>query len=457
MFSTALYKRAPLIVQEGLISLRAWSRARIREGSQFDRALHQIRAMQHLSRDELLRYQEVKLSELIEHAVTQVPFYRDLRLPSIVKSLTPHEALKAFPIIDKQVVRTNSTRFIADNAKRPLFKGSTSGTTGTPLTILQDFTAISREHAFTRLRLEWAGYRVGDRQAWLRGDLIVPVDSRSPPFWRMNWTENMLMLSSYHLSDSTADSYITALEVHDPVVIQAYPSSIAFLAKWLESRNRSYKGRALSGIVTSSETLNREDCSVIERCFGCRVFDWYGQFERVAVIGTCEYGSHHILDSYSHVELAPEDGGLHEIIGTGFNNLAMPLIRYRTNDRVKVAAHHSTCSCGRAFPLVEEIMGRQDDILILPDGRRMGRLDHLFKGLDTLLEAQIVQNRRDEILIRVVPAVSFDAEMEQAILRKAREYLGSELHIRVEATNRIERTRNGKLQFVKCNVTPNIS
>ncbi|MCL4748465.1 MAG: phenylacetate--CoA ligase family protein, partial [Burkholderiaceae bacterium] len=97
-------------------------------------------------------------------------------------------------------------------------------------------------------QLEWAGLRRGDRRAWLRGDLVVPADAAGPPFWRMNHAENMLMLSSYHLAESNVPAYIAAMERFDPIVIQAYPSSIAFLAKWLDAAGRTYGGTALKGI-----------------------------------------------------------------------------------------------------------------------------------------------------------------------------------------------------------------
>ena len=64
----------------------------------------------------------------------------------------------------------------------------------------------------------------------------------------------LTMLSSYHLSESTIGAYIDALEKFDPVVLHAYPSSVAALAAWLNARHRRYRGTALLGVMTSSET-----------------------------------------------------------------------------------------------------------------------------------------------------------------------------------------------------------
>lgn len=452
MFSSTLYRNSPITLQSGLISLRALGRKLLREGKQFERQLRELENVQHLSAADLAAHQLAKLGQLLTHAVQHVPFYKDLALQSRVADSQPIDALAAFPLIDKAVVREQGARFMAENAKRPLFKGSTSGTTGTPLVLHQDLEAINRENAFIWRQLEWAGFKDGDRRAWIRGDLAVPAEANSPPFWRMNRAENMLMFSSYHLSDNNAPAYVEALARFDPTIIQAFPSSITFLAKWLDANNRNFAGSALKGIVTSSETLNAEEKTLIEQRFGCRVFDWYGLFERVAAIGTCEHGRQHIISDYSFVELQPADDGLYEIVGSGFNNFAMPLIRYRTGDFVRVGDADNRCECGRHFPLVTSIHGRDDDMLKLPDGRHVCRLAFIFKDVEGILEGQIRQDRLDLINILVVPTAGYDPAVETKLLNNAQQRLGSTVRISVQVVSAIPRTKNGKLRMVVCNV-----
>ena len=453
VYSSLSYKKAPIPLQSGLISLRALTRKLLREGWLFSRMRQEIERTQHLSSGDLTVWREAMLGEVLAFATRHVPFYRDLVLAEAIADATPSEALEAFPVIDKASVRDNADRFVAENAKRPLFKGSTSGTTGSPLSLLQDLDAINRENAFIWRQLTWAGLKRGNRRAWIRGDLVVPYEIDSPPFWRKNHAENMLMFSSYHLSEQSAGCYVHALARFDPVLIQAYPSSIGFLARWMALSGQRYRGESLKGIVTSSEMLDADTKTVIEDRFGCRVFDWYGQFERVAAIGTCEQGRQHIVSDYSFVELLPTEDGLFEIVGTGFNNLAMPLIRYRTGDYARLDDETTRCGCGRRFPLVASVRGRADDIVKLPDGRHVGRLGHIFKGVDGILEAQIRQDRIDRINILVVPAAGYDGPpAESRLLANARERLGSTVQIRVAVVDSIERTSSGKLRVVVCNV-----
>jgi phenylacetate-CoA ligase len=208
----------------------------------------------------------------------------------------------------------------------------------------------------------------------------------------------------------------------------------------------------LRGIVTSSETLSDIQRREIESAFACRVFDWYGQFERVAAIGTCERGRHHLLTDYSYVEMLPAEGGLYELIGTGFNNLSMPLIRYRCGDLVRPAPTTERCACGRSFPLIEEVVGRIDDPIKLPDGRSVGRLDHLFKGVEGILEAQIRQDRLDAIAVLIVPSPTFNDRTREILQSNARYRLGDRIGLEIQLVDSIPRTRNGKFKGVVCNV-----
>ena len=440
MLGSLAYRRSPVWAQELAIAARSSLRGALREGAAFEAMLKQVTESQWWSASELQAFQSRKLRTILQSATRDVPYYQGL-------TGTDFDRL---PLIGKLEVRAGGDAFLSRRARRPLFWGSTSGTTGTPLRLRQDLAAITRENAFIQRQLSWAGLRRGDRRAWLRGDMIVPAEQREPPYWRFDRGDNALMLSSYHLSAAAAASYVAALGRFDPVVIQAYPSSIGFLAKWMGAEGVRYAGRSLRGIVTSSETLADPVRQEIERAFGCRVFDWYGQFERVAAIGTCEQSRYHLLSDYSFVELLPAGDGLCELVGTGFGNLAMPLIRYRCGDLVRPAPEGESCPCGRAFPLIAEILGRMDDAVRLPDGRSIGRLDHVFKGVDGVLEAQLRQERADALEILLVPAPGFDARDRSRILANARERLGPTIDLELRCVERIARDARGQFRGVVC-------
>ena len=454
MFGSFAYRHNPVWAQELLISVKSSLRGTMREGRAFETIAAEVDESQWWSEVRLRNFQSRRMQLIVESALHDVPYYRE-RYPSLGADLAKlefPEAVGKLSLLTKAEVREGGRSFLSRDARRPLFSGSTSGTTGAPLNLQQDLAAINRENAFIWRQLAWAGLRPGDRRAWMRGDMIVPATQRNPPYWRRNRAENMVMFSSYHLSAATAAAYVDALTRFDPVVIQAYPSSIGFLATWMLESGTRYHGRSLRGIVTSSETLSEVRRREVESAFGCRVFDWYGQFERVAAIGTCEHGRYHLLSDYSFVEMLPAGNGLFELVGTGFNNLAMPLIRYRCGDLVRPAAAGQHCACGRSFPLIEQVIGRQDDSIKLGDGRSIGRLDHLFKGVTGILEAQIRQDRLDALTMLVVPSAAFNDRTREVLQNNVRHRMGDEIGLEITLVDAIPRTSNGKFKGVVCNV-----
>jgi phenylacetate-CoA ligase len=447
MFSNAVYRSSPLWLQERMIAWRTRLRNSLREGQKFRQRLEEARATQWYSEEQLRAYQEANLRQLLAHAQARVPYYRELfgRL-----SMTPAELglddLPRIPLLDKRTVLQQGKRMIAEGYGALRISINTSGSTGAPLRILQDLNAVVREHAFLWRQLEWAGFKRGERRAWIRGDMIVPVEERDPPFWRLDRADNMLMMSSYHLSESSAESYVRALADFDPVIIHAYPSSIAFLARFMEAKGRYYRGRRLRGVVTSSETLTDSDRGLIESRFGCRTFDQYGNGERAALVQTCEHGTRHLAVDYATVELLPVGDGLYEMIGTGFNNWVTPFVRYRTGDTVELAA--SPCPCRRKLPAIVAIHGRMDEYVRTPDGRRIGRLDHIFKGIRRVAEGQIVQEQLHELVIRVVPFGDFGEDDRAKLIANARERVGTQMRVTVEVVAEIPRGNNGKFRAV---------
>ncbi|MBC8006865.1 MAG: phenylacetate--CoA ligase family protein [Prolixibacteraceae bacterium] len=454
MFSSFTYRYSPIRTQELLISAKSSLRNLMREGRSYEALAAQLHESQWWTGPQLRDFQSRSLRKILDATARDVPYYREKFRPLDLdfEDAAFPEAIAKLPLMTKEDVREAGKTMISEKKRGPLFAGSTSGTTGAPLRLVQDLPAINRENAFVWRQLTWAGLRRGDRRAWMRGDMIVPATHLKPPFWRLNRAENMLMLSSYHLSESAAADYVEALAVFDPVVIQAYPSSIGFLAGWMRSAGVRYRGKSLRGIVTSSESLSDERRREIEDAFGCKVFDWYGQFERVAAIGTCEHGRYHLLSDYSFVEMLPAGDGLYELVGTGFNNLSMPLIRYRCGDLVRPAPATQLCSCGRSFPLIEQVIGRVDDAVKLTDGRSIGRLDHIFKDVEGILEAQIRQDRLDAITILVVPIAGFSDRTRDRLQSNVRHRLGDATNVEIRLVDAIPRTGNGKFKGVVCNV-----
>jgi phenylacetate-CoA ligase len=132
----------------------------------------------------------------------------------------------------------------------------------------------------------------------------------------------------------------------------------------------------------------------------------------------------------------------------------MPLIRYEVGDRGALSSDAVPCGCGRALPKLERIEGRLDDVVITPDGRRIGRLDPVFKADLLIREAQIIQESTARIRVLLVTAPGYRPEDSNLIARRLKDRVG-DMDILFECVDSIPRSSNGKFRGVVSKISMN--
>jgi phenylacetate-CoA ligase len=452
---SSAYERSPILLQNAMISAYGWKLARLRYGRTYEQYLIALLKSQRYSDSELRELQDENVRALVQHCYEQVPYYgrlmRELRLtPADFKSTAD---LPKLPILDKETVRSHPDLFYAGNYLRePCEIVSTSGTTGATLRIRVDAEGRRRNYAFFGRLKCWAEIDPGARVAVFAGRTIVPASVNAPPFWRYNLAAHALLFSSYHLSDTNVPAYLGRLCGWNPELIDSYPSSVSMLARHvLENGGPAPRPKA---IITSSETLLSDQREAIAAAFNTRIFDQYGAAEQACFISQCEIGAYHVHPEFGVTEFVPDPSdhshSVSQIIATGFTNWAMPLLRYQTGDVAIPAA--GECACGRNFPTVEQILGRTDDLITTPDGRRVGRLDPVFKGLETIRQAQIVQENLNRIRILIVPGNGFSNADRDSFCRELQKRLGPGIEYTVEQVSEIAAGPGGKFRSVISNV-----
>lgn len=439
MIGSNLYNSLSPSFQTVLISLRGLVRSLLRNNF-ITRKIERRISENEFSIEKLNSYRKERKSAILK-AISKTKFY----------SKYSGQHYDSFEYLLKSDIRDNIVQITRSNLNPFIIKGHTSGTTGSPLVVYQNLHSVIREQAFINRSLRWAGYKKGDKRAWIRGDLIVPLENDKGPYHRYSIFEDMILLSSYHINHLTIPAYIEEMVKFGVSLIQAHPSSIAKIARYLKSANEKYPGK-LKGIVTSSEVLSVEDKALIEEVFGCIVIDWYGQFERVAAISSCEFGHYHLLTDYSDVELVHDFDGKLEITGTSFNNTIMPLAKYKTGDYV-LLEKSQTCKCNRVFPVIAAIEGRVADYVIGANGNKVHLLNNITWGMDGILSTQYVQKKADSVDINVVvnPAV-YTSEIEQKLIVAAKKRFGSSMTVNVNQVDNIPLTKNGKFRQAICEV-----
>ena len=455
--STA-YRLAPAWGQNLLLSGFGLFLELERYSGRFREFCELLERTQWLASGEIASYQDERLRAVVAHAYDTVPFYRrrfdERRLrPDDIKGQAD---LPKIPLLTRDDVRHHFDDLRSrSSAGKAMRTGHTSGTTGTPLTVGYDRDTVWMTYAVFDRHYRWAGCRFGrggDRVAVARGNVIVPLAQSRPPYWRRNRTQRQLILSSFHMSRRTLGQYFEALRAFQPAVVDGYPSTLYLMAKFLDSQGATFPVRAA---VTSSETLFDFQREMIEKRFACRVFDYYALAERTAFSGECDrHEGHHVAMEYGLAEVVDDDGMPRppgsggRLVGSSLHNLAMPLLRYITND--VTALKPGRCSCGRGLHLMEDVTTKAEDVLTLPDGRLISPsvLTHPFKPLDCIEGSQIVQTDPDRVIVRLVAGDGYTQAHSDHLVRELSARLGEGVRIEIQRVDQLEMSANGKFKWV---------
>lgn len=450
-----LYARSPTWLQTlGLNAYAIMWRHR-RFGGGFARACQGYRDRERFTAEEWASYQTGHLRELLARAVETVPYYRELAdscgLNAAALSRFSLRDLARLPLLDKQTLRTDPDPFLNRCIPRRLLHPYlTSGTTGTPVSIYYTTDMHRQWSAAYEARVRnWAGVTYRHRRAMIGGRQVVPKAVASPPYWRHNWAESQLYLSAFHISPSTAPHYAVALSAFRPHYLVGYASSHYFLARFFAEQR--LRVPPVQAVLTSSEKLTPEMRETIEMAYACRVYDAYSGVEACCLASECSHHRLHISPDIGIVEIVDahgrpcKPGEAGEIVATGLLNTVQPLVRYRTGDWASLSME--PCPCGRAMPVLTDLVGRLEDTVIGPDGRELVRFHGLYVGLPSIREGQVVQESLHSFTLRLVVDPCFGSADRATIRRRFEDRLGP-VELTFALVDAIERTERGKFRAV---------
>lgn len=450
----SFYYRSPVFLQNAMVSFYGLTLRNRRYGGDSHDYHRRLLKSQFLSMGEMEALTNAEFVRVARHALETVPFYRQWSGESGLRAgdIKDLRDIVRLPVITKSMVRDNPLHFCSSTQPggRGLITLHTSGTSGSPLTVFCDRESRRRHYAFfSRLR-SWFGVEQDCRRATFLGRVVVGQGQSKPPFWRLDRWQNTLVFSSYHMSDSNLGAYYRELCDFGADEIIGYPSSLFALAKYMKEHSLDPIRSKL--IITTAETLPGHYRDIIEEQFDASLIDQYGCAEMTHFVSQCEHGTYHIHPEHGTIEIQEAGGGTAspgtpgEAVCTGFTNYTMPLIRYQIGDTL--TGGHEGCRCGRHFPVLSSIEGRTDDILMTPDGRPLGRLDPIFKGIEGLFETQIIQTEENHLLFKVVTSGDFNTESSRRLENEIRKRVGMEMGIEIRIVDEIPRNENGKFKTV---------
>lgn len=425
------------------------------------RYFREYQANQALSADALRAVQWQALSALLRHCHENVPFYRrqwDAMgiEPADIRSL---EDFQRLPLLTKQMVKEHYEDLVAVNQRGKTMSKTTGGSTGVPFRF--EFTRESHERrtAVAWRGYEWAGLGLGDRSVHLWG-----TDLGNVPGWK-KWKGalhhrafNRKMLNSFVMTRDNMADYVRAINDFKPVGIVSYVAPLHTLACFIREKGLSVRPPQL--IITGAEPLHDFQRQDMEAAFGCPVFNTYGCREFMLIAAECEkkQGLHinvdHLVVETVDAEGRAVQGRSGRVSITDLHNYGMPLLRYLNGDMATLSA--DSCSCGRHFPLIRSIEGRELDSIRTRQGSVLPGefFPHLLKDVRGLEAFQVVQESLDGVEILLVTSEAFEAASLDFISAEVARVVGGDFAVRYRFVEEIRLTDAGKRRVTVSRLSP---
>ena len=355
----------------------------------------EVERMYNMSHDELQERNERIFLNIFRKAYTKSSFYHKLYTEAGIKleDIKCLGDISKLPVVTKDMILHQSDALLT-TSKWKLLKNRTSGTTGTPLTVFEDWKSIWREQAYFYCYRKRCGYTYGQPLVSLRGNL-----GKKDTMMYVH-ISNTLYLSSYNINEQTVGAYYKGIEKRSPRAIEGYPSSLYNLALLLKDKGLYCN---IPVCFTSSENLLDFQRQLIEERFHTKIFDHYGTTERtIRISESIKHDGYFEDPGYSINEYLKD-----RVVSTSLINSAFPLIRYQSSDVVILKENTKDERVS-----IDRIQGRSGNCIKGKDGSiyNNAALTFILTYSHNIRYAQFIQKKNGKVLLNIVPEAVFSSQ-----------------------------------------------
>ncbi|WP_452230602.1 phenylacetate--CoA ligase family protein [Lacinutrix sp. MEBiC02404] len=362
---------------------------------------------------------------------------------------------KNIPILTKSDLQQPlKQRLSAGFTTKNVYLNKTSGSSGDPFVFAKDKFCHALTWSVILNRFGWFGLDFSRaKQARFYG---IPLDKKGYYKERLkDVLSNRHRFSVFDLSDIAFEKCLKQFENTNFHYINGYTSAIVQFAKFLQKKNVILKNvcPTLNACVVTSEMLFEDDKKLLEKQFNVPIINEYGASELDLIAfqnpeGDWQVNSEtlfvEILDAQDNILPFGEQG---RIVITSLYNKAHPFIRYDIGD-LGILSKKSTLQ----KPILEKLIGRTNDIIILPSGKKAAGLTfyYITKSIieeDIKIKEFIIeQHKTDTFKIIYGSAENILEEKTEKIKTEIANYLEKGLTVIFERQDKIERSKSGKLK-----------
>jgi phenylacetate-coenzyme A ligase PaaK-like adenylate-forming protein len=399
-----------------------------------------------------------RLEQTLRWAIDTVPAYQRFR-GAMNGHRDARDVLHELPVTDKLDIKRHPDQYLSRNmsqsARMQMFTG---GSTRNPMQFyLQKHVTRPKEYAFIQNFRDRIGVGPADLVLALRGRTVPSAAQPGGSIWMHEPIKRQLILSSDHLEKRYMPAYAEALMLHRPAYIEAFPSALYPLARWLAANPLPEFTQGLKGVMLYSENVYGFQMQKFKEVFGCPILSHYGHSERVLMAASMpdderyffwpQYGHFELLDAENRPVTQP--GKLGFVVGTSFDNKVMPFVRYRTGDLAVLSERGHPELPG--FPACERIVGRLQEFIVCSDHRLVSittiGVAH-FPELATVESIQYEQDRPGKLVLKVVADHPIDTDQRHRIAQAVAAKAQGGCDVEVVQVDAIARTPRGKARML---------
>jgi len=429
------------------------------EGTDYLNVARELKQRESMSLDERLAEQWGKLQAMVRYAWEHCSYYRRRFRENGFEpgDLKGWDSFRTFPLLTKQDIRDSGRELFASGVDpKALISRKTSGSTGESLHFFVTEKDCDFKRGVSLYRDQWTGWRLGDWKAMVWGNPSY-LDS-----WRDRLRnaliERRFSLDTLKMDEAMMMAFAQQILRKKPTMLFGHAHSLYLFARFWEMQGlQPYRFR---GILSTAMVLHEHERKTCEEVFDTPVFDRYGCEEVSLIASECQahLGLHVNTDSLV-VEVvkngAPATSGEEgAVVVTDLCNRTMPFIRYLVGDMA--IPTENICPCGRSYPRLSRVTGRIADYLRTPEGHWVSGIS-LTENFATLIpgleKIQIVQEKMNEIRLRIIPGPRFDDQSRAAVQRLVTERFGTSMRYEIEIVSQILAEPSGKYRFSICRLT----
>ena len=391
-----------------------------------------------------------KLLEMVDFAIKNVPYYRNRYADIEIHNVDEFKEKIAF--IDKNEVMAHWDDFLVDSIDwQKCVVGTTGGTSGKPLKLVQPKNRYVVESAFVSLIRGKSGWCYTPRALIRNHKLPVGRDFMLNPFTKD------FMFDAFRMDERYAAKVYSIMKRYHIYYIHAYPSGAYQFLKLCHKQHLDLS--FVKCCMLSSEALTDEQAHFIWNELHIPISITFGHSEKLILAGNdCKSLDYLVEPGYGFFELVNADGKaidqigeIGEMVGTTFYNRYMPLMRYRTGDYAVYGGVRKD-SDGVEKIVLRKIYGRWDSSVIYKQDDTVTSMTALnlhgdfYTHIDGM---QYVQEERGKLLVLIIKNELYTVKDEDFIMEHLGYAMGGKEYISIRYVSKLIYQPNGKfLPFI---------